>query len=209
MSRRALAVVALLLLGACGLPEDESYRPIPEADVPFGLQETTTTTTTTTTLPPATTTTIRPPSTTTTTTIPLELVNVYFVDGTRLAVVLRELVRPASPTEALVALSEGPDLGTDPVGLRSSIPEGLILTVEVSGGTATVDLTPDLVDLAGTEQLLALAQIVATLTDRPGIGRVSFTLEGRPIDVPRADGTVSQGSVSRDDYASLLPEPPA
>jgi hypothetical protein len=36
------------------------------------------------------------------------------------------------------------------------------------------------------------------------VGLVSFTLEGAPVDVPRGDGSVTSGAVSRDDYAELL-----
>jgi spore germination protein GerM len=55
------------------------------------------------------------------------------------------------------------------------------------------------------EQLLALGQLVFTLTDQPGIGGVEFSLEGEPVDVPLADGTTQDGPVSRDDLPEVAP----
>jgi spore germination protein GerM len=65
-------------------------------------------------------------------------------------------------------------------------------------------LLPAITELGGDEQLLAVAQLVCTLTARPGVGPVSFTLEGAPVDVPTGDGSLTSGPVSRDDYADLL-----
>ncbi len=43
-----------------------------------------------------------------------------------------------------------------------------------------------------------------TATARPGVGQVRFTLDGQPVEVPHADGSVGTDAVSRDDYAALL-----
>jgi spore germination protein GerM len=80
----------------------------------------------------------------------------------------------------------------------------LVRRVALRAGTAHADLQPALSNLGGTEQLLAIAQLVCTLTHRPGVGLVSFTLDGAPVDVPRGDGSLTAGPVSRDDYADLL-----
>ena len=58
---------------------------------------------------------------------------------------------------------------------------------------------------------MAIAQIVLTLTRRPGIGQVQFTLDGEPLAVPERDNvqTVPGALVSRNDYQSLLLEPNA
>ena len=53
--------------------------------------------------------------------------------------------------------------------------------------------------------MLALGQLVLTATARPGVGQVRFTLEGLPVQVPTADGTVTSDPLSRDDYLALLP----
>ena len=59
--------------------------------------------------------------------------------------------------------------------------------------------------LSSDDQLLALAQLVFTLTARPGIGQVRFTLRGEAIQVPRADGSLVATPVSRDDYSAVAP----
>jgi hypothetical protein len=205
----AACVVAAGVLAACGLPRDQAYRPVQGDDIPYGLQETTTSTVPTT-VPIATTTTIAPTTTTTPRTDP---VTVYFVLGSRLTTVVRQLDKPVSPTEVMIELQQGPQRGERPVGMRSSVQPDMIGEVEVVGGIADVDLAPTVLELRGSEQILAFAQIVGTLTERPGIGRVSFSIEGRPVDAPRGDGSLASGSVSRDDYNDLLPplpgEPPA
>ncbi|MGH9272128.1 MAG: hypothetical protein ACRDZ2_12740, partial [Ilumatobacteraceae bacterium] len=50
---------------------------------------------------------------------------------------------------------------------------------------------------------------VLTLTRRPGIGQVQFSLEGEPLAVPGGDGVQTDPgeSVSRVDYADLLSDP--
>ena len=94
------------------------------------------------------------------------------------------------------------------VGLRTALlADDLIRSARVAGGIATVDLGPAFTEIGGRDQIVALAQIVSTLTGLPGVGRVSFTLEGSPVGVPRGDGAITTESVSRDDYALLAPVP--
>lgn len=201
----AALVVATTLLASCGMPTDDTYKPISAADLRFGLADTTTTSTTTTTLPPATTTTTIVPTTTTApNTAPVQ---VYFVAGTVLRPVTREAGLPVTPPGVLTLLQAGPAV-TD-LGLRSSIlPESLV-AVRVRGGKATVDLSPAALDQTGQEQLFAFAQIVATLTHLPGIGQVEFNVldaggNRTPLSVLRGTGDTAT-VVSRDDYANLLP----
>lgn len=80
----------------------------------------------------------------------------------------------------------------------------MVASVSVSRGIASVDLRSSVEDLSGRNQLLAFAQLVCTLTAQPGIGSVAFTVDGQPIEVPRGDGSLTSGSVSRDAYASLI-----
>jgi spore germination protein GerM len=72
--------------------------------------------------------------------------------------------------------------------------------VTTARGTATVDLA-EAFTLAGQEdQAAAIAQLVYTLTARPGIGRVAFTLDGEVVEVPRGDGTLTTDALTRDDF---------
>ena len=75
-------------------------------------------------------------------------------------------------------------------------------------GVANVDLHASFLEIQPADQILAIAQVVCTITGLPGIGQVRFTQQGRPTDVPRADSSLTDKPVSRDDYQSLLPTPP-
>jgi spore germination protein GerM len=223
----ALAVVAGLGASACGVPADGNARPIDASDLAIALTPlatTTTTTTTTTTVPPstvpATTVPVTSPSTTvvassttsapttttlpTTTTVVSEIVTVYLVLDNQLVPVEVRRPRPVSLADALTVLAKGADLPEAPAGTRSPIRPDLITGVSAARGVATIDLAPPFSDLLGQDQVLAVAQLVLTVTGRPGIGQVTFRLGGKAADVPRADGSVKKGNVTRDDYQALL-----
>jgi hypothetical protein len=200
-----LALVGLTL-ASCGLPTDDTYRPIDPNALGALAETTTTSTTTTSTLPPATTTTIEPTTTTLPTTEP---VPIFFVDGNQqLTPVTRDVTIPATPEKARALLQAGV-LPSDPAGLRSSIPPETLLGVTVSGGKATVTLAPVAQETLGQEQVLLFAQIVMTLTNQRGVGQVEFLLpsvEGAPpapILVPTPTSP-PKTLVSADDYRSLL-----
>lgn len=209
---------SLALVVACGVPESSDVRPIDPADVPFGLNETTTTTTTTT-LAPTTTrplpeTTVADATTTTTaalesttTVAPVEPVTLFFLTGREVVPTQRSLLSPATPPQVLAALASGPPTGDEAAGLRTALPADMEMLVQVEAGVATVDLPPTFIeDVPGSEQRLAIAQIVLTLTRRGGVGQVRFTLGGEPQQVPRGQGDITSpgGAVSCDDYENLL-----
>lgn len=81
----------------------------------------------------------------------------------------------------------------------------MLIEAETSGGVAVIDLSEGFTDISGSDQLIAIAQLVYTSTGRPGVGQVTFTLEGEPIEIPRDDGSITSGSVTRDDYRDLAP----
>ena len=200
-----------LVLAACGLPNDSAYTTIQPDDLPAGISDTTTTSTTTTTVPPATTTTA-PEATTTTTTIPTQAVTLYYVLNGRLQPVVRPFTLPVLSQTVLDRLEEGPLPRDQPPGLRSAVPPNSLGAVIVSAGVASVDLAPAFVQPStGTEQLpvpnvdqpLAFGEIVLTLTSLPGIGQVRFTVGGQPQGALAADGSLVEGPVSADNYASL------
>jgi spore germination protein GerM len=220
----ALVACATALAAACGVGGDGELQQIGSGDL-AGLDQTTTSTTTTTTttiVPTAT----MPAGTTTTTgattsTIATEPVELYFVAGSVLESVSQELTRGVSLSRVLTALESGPPPPDVGIGLTSDLPVGLTRTVTPSStGIATVDLVGDLFEdiPGGVEQRRAIAQIVLTLTMRPGIGQVSFTLDGERLAVPKLGNVLSEPGepVARSDYESLLdqddvfnPDPPA
>ena len=190
---RGLAIVVAAATAACGIPAEEQATLAQPEDVPFELLG-----------PP-------PETATTSSTIPAEqrdTVQVYLAQAERLIAVPRRVPSPATPESILATLVEGPTemevsrgistaiLGDDVVFVRS---------VGVTGGIATVDLGPTFSDVPN--KILALGQIVFTLTGLPGIGRVSFTRDGAPTAVPRSNGEVTTDSVSKDDYSLVAPTP--
>lgn len=184
---------------ACGPAPENQARVVD--DVPFGLTDTTTTSTTTTTIP------IEPslPSE------PVESVLLYYVLDDRLTPAVEELPLEATPQDVLDTLLEGlPGYAAGTV-LRTALPRQLTATVVVSRGLAVVDTdTSLLTEISPVDQRFAIGQIVLTLTSRPGIGQVSFTVDGRPQAVPRGGGDLAPANepVAYDDYVSLLDPSP-
>ena len=185
-----LALVALAA-AACGIPPDDHAILAAPGSVPFDLLGQ---------APSATVTTLQ--------VAPTEKATIFLVQGERLAPVQRELPAPVSVESVLEALEAGPTATEVQLGLRTALlAAGLVKSSGVSGGIATVDLGQPFTEIAGRDQILALAQIVSTVTGLPGVGRASFTLDGQPVGVLRGDGAVTTDSVSRDDYATLAPVP--
>jgi hypothetical protein len=186
----ATAVIALVG-AACGIPADEKATVASADSVPFDLLGQT----------PATTAPPLPVS-------PTEKATLFLVQGERLAPVQRELPSPVSVESVLEALTAGPTATEVQLGLRSALlAPGLMRSGGVAGGIATIDLGQPFTEIAGRDQIVALAQIVSTVTGLPGVGRAAFTLDGIPVGVLRGDGAVTTESVSRDDYATLAPVP--
>jgi spore germination protein GerM len=186
-------VVAALALAAtaCGIPPDDHATLAAPASVPFDLLGQ---------APSATATTL-PLS-------PTERATIFLVQGERLAPVQRELPAPVSVESVLEALAAGPTATEVQLGLRTALlTPGLMRSGGVTGGIATIDLGQPFTEIAGRDQIVALAQIVSTVTGLPGVGRAKFTLEGNPVGILRGDGAVTTDTVSRDDYATLAPVP--
>jgi spore germination protein GerM len=145
----------------------------------------------------------------TTSTNPVYDVALYFVAGPRqLTPITRQLASPA-PQQVLTALSDGVPAGDEYAGLTSALPPASLLTVDRANGIATVGLPPTfLTDTPAQDQTLAIAQIVLTLTARPGIGQVNFTSDNKPQEVSRADGSLTNpgDTVVCEDYRVLAPD---
>jgi spore germination protein GerM len=188
--RRLLLLLLVAALAGCGVPSEDRAETM--EDVPFGLLD-----------PEAS----EPAETTASLEGPA--VQIYLVDpsGLRLVPVERRLGEgEASISDVVDVLLAGPTRAERRQGLTTAfVDEDAVESSDLVGGVASVDLTQQFTTLDGPTQRLAIAQMVLTLTGRPGVGRVSFTLDGQPIDIPRGDGTLAQGSVARDNYRELLP----
>jgi spore germination protein GerM len=189
--RRAAGVGALAaavaLAGACGVPTDGSPREISADELPPGLVDA-----------PSTTAPSSPGG-------DAEVVQLYYVADDSLVPAFGEVARPARVDVVLRALLEGPDPAYVARGYRSALPQGeeLVPAADQRAGVARVELAPTFREIPAADQVLAVGQIVLTLTARPGVGQVRFLLDGQPVAVPRADGSVTAQPVSRDDYAAL------
>jgi hypothetical protein len=189
VTRRTELVCALVLampLAACGVRAEGDAQIQDGDDVPFGLLDE-----------------AAPPLVPPTTSGVSDGVPLCFLDGDGLTVVVSDLDGTGDLMSVVRALADPP--AATGAELRTALAEQrLVRELSVEGGIARVDLLPAITDLGGDEQLLAVAQLVCTLTGQPGVGPVAFTLEGASVDVPRGDGSLTSEPVSRDDYADLL-----
>ena len=200
MRRRiAVSLCSSLLLAACSVPKSGPFETISNDDIPFGLNAVQTTASQS-----ATETTVAnldPPGTV------HELVDLYFIRNATVIRVQRSMISPVDTNGALAALTEGLIDDSTTVGLRSAIPASLEASVDVDRGVATVNATRAFLNsLSAVDQRLAIAQIVLTLTSRPGIGQVVFYVDGRAIVVPRGRGDLSSAGepVTFDDYTNII-----
>ena len=184
-----LPIVAVA--AGCGIPPDDRASLAQPGSVPYDLLGDSPAATATTQLSSQT-----------------EKATLFLVQGERLAPVQRDLPAPVSVQSVLEALSAGPTPTEVQLGLRTALlAPGLVESGGVQGGIATIDLGQPFTEIAGRDQIVALAQIVSTVTGLPGVGRAAFTLDGQPVGILRGDGAVTTESVSRDDYATLAPVP--
>ena len=183
--RMAVLVVGLALAG-CGVSTQDRASVRPDDDVPFAL------------LDPAAPTTTLPPG-------PAAVrVQLCLHDGTRVIPVAATLESPVRLVDTARALGRS-DVAPPGSGLRSALSEpGLVRSVGLTAGVAGVDLSAAFTSLGADDQLVAIAQLVCTLTARPGVGQVGFSLDGVPIDLPRPDGSIAPGPVAREDYGGLI-----
>lgn len=181
-----LGVVVALAAGGCAVPAQPDAQRAKDGDVPFSLLD-----------PDAPLMVPEPPGPSS------ERVALCFLRDGRLSVVDKELTSPVSERALLDALAAPPPDAGPLVRTALSDP-AIVRDVRLLGGISRVDVAAGVSALPADEQLLAVAQIVCTLTGRPGVGQVSFTLDGAPLAVPKGDGSLVTSPVARDDYASLM-----
>ncbi len=188
----ALAVallVATVTAGGCGVPLESSPNQLPEDALPEGLR----------------------PSDSTVPDAPSEQepIDVWYVGDDRLVSTRHRIDPPTTPQKTLDELLSGPTEAEQNRALRTAIPDAAaVVEVSVARGVATVTLTPAFSEIPAADQVLAVGQIVLTLTDQRGIGRVRFVVDDASIAVPVPSGETSGDSVSRDEFIELA-DPPA
>jgi hypothetical protein len=188
VSRRAVPAVLLLALAltGCGVPQDDEPRALDRSAAPFRIFERQ----------------VAPPPQ------GESQVEVWFLRGDQPVSITRPSPPPGSPRQVLEQLLLGPTEVELQSGLSTAIPTSLqLVDVTIAERVAVVTLD----GLNEQVQVPAYAQIVASLDGHPLIDGVRFRTRDGDVQVPRGEGGLSSGAVSRDDYAVLLglvqPEP--
>jgi spore germination protein GerM len=189
--RRGLVAGALVaVLAGCGISTGGPVETIPESDVPPGLI-----TPTPTSAAPAT------PEPT--------------AESSRIHLVARDdtlVPRPREVTgpslrerlgDLLAELAAGPTADERELQLSTALPPDVELAVtDVSGGTATIDLTGPVDAPTGLASRRAVAQVVLSATTVPGVEAVVLTIDGERVEAPLPSGELTAAPLSADDYTA-------
>lgn len=134
-------------------------------------------------------------------------VQLYLVRDNELVPATRRMPVEPPLDELVKDLVAGPTEAERQAGLTSALLGGdLIVGVRLDGQVAVVELAAGLDEISRTDQVLAFAQIVCTLTANSQVAGVSFTRDDQTVGVPRADGSLSEGPLTAADYAELIAE---
>ncbi len=187
MNHRRLTAISVLcaVLCSCGVPADSSPKTLSESDIPAGLRP------------------LDPDGST----VPKreQRVAVWFVRDGHLVPVSHLVTAPIGPSPVIAELLLGPTDIEQNQSLRSAIPDpDVFVEVSLLGGVATVAISARFAEIPANDQVLAIGQVVLTLTGLPGVGRVSFAIDGTIVAVPLPSGNATDQSVSRDDYTDLI-----
>jgi spore germination protein GerM len=129
----------------------------------------------------------------------------YFVRDGALVPVARRISQRPTPAAVLKALSAGPSTSDQESGLTSGLPLGVDAKVDKSSGSiVTVSLPAPADSSTRTDSVLAFGQLVLTLTALPAVTGVLFSQDGKPLQVPRSDGSLSDTPLTRLDYRDLV-----
>ncbi|HZM82684.1 MAG TPA: GerMN domain-containing protein [Candidatus Limnocylindrales bacterium] len=175
-------IAAVLMVAGCGVPIEEEARALPSqsAHVPSSA-----------------------------TPAPIQTGPVtetlYLVKGGLLIAVPRKHRTEPGVDEVMAELLAGPTEAEKAAGIGSALlGSKVVAAVQVQNGTAVVELAANLEGTGRTDDVLAIGQIVCTLTARPDISWATFTRDGRPIEVPRGDGSLTADPLNAASYSRLI-----
>jgi sporulation and spore germination protein len=179
--RGRLSLLAVLLLAGCGVPADDQPRDLAHSQVAYGSDA------------PA-------PDR-----FGPAVERLYLVGDGELVRVVRRTPAPRSPAQMVQDLVAGPTRAEQQDGLTSALAQMRVGSTSVSQRRAAVEIGAPPVPGARSDEALAYAQIVCTLTSQGAeVGTVSFTRDGQTLAVPRGDGSLSTGPLTIADYAELI-----
>lgn len=175
------AALACLLTGACGVPADDAPRDI---NRPRPSSESN---------PPA-------PDR-----FGSAVERLYLVRDGALTRVVRRTTSAPSPQQLLADLLAGPTRAETEDGVTSALSTTDIVGMTIVQRRAIIAVGEPSGQGARSDETLAFGQIVCTLTSQSTeVGTVSFARSGRPLGVPRGDGSLSTGPLTIADYSTLL-----
>lgn len=130
---------------------------------------------------------------------------VYFVRGTHLQVALRRTTT-GDLRDVLRMLSTGPSTDEAHGGLRTALAPQVFSVLQQPDdvGTLVLGVSRQFTSVPGGDQLLAVAQVVWTVTQFPTVMQVRFVDDGHALEVPTDHG-LTQQPVDRSDYISVKP----
>jgi spore germination protein GerM len=110
------------------------------------------------------------------------------------------------PTAVLGVLVAGPDTSERADDISTYVPNDLeqLGWSSRQRGVIGVDLGPQLADLSGTALTFALAQIVYSLSEIPGVSAVRITVEGASDAWPDANGRPQSDPLTVFDYPGFV-----
>jgi hypothetical protein len=194
--RMIAALCLVVALVSCGVDTQGDAHVFDAAEVPYGLANT---------APPPTTASVGfiPYAATTPATVTYDL---YFINRSDVLVaVTRQATTMLAPVDLVATLVAGPTRTEVAAGYRTALSGPDIVTdTRATATVVTVDLAKTFNDIPRSDRIFALGQITLTLTTRPGVTLVQYTIGGAAIEVPKANGVVTRDPVSRADYANLL-----
>lgn len=134
---------------------------------------------------------------------------VFFIRKGQLVPEQRRIDSAHPVTQAVEALLNGVTDQEAADGLRSAIGNGVTLhgVTRKSDNHVAVDLGDALAAVGGSEQALAVAQIVFTVTQVDGELPVQILIDGTAVQVPSPDGTLIGRPLTRTDYRAVAHSP--
>jgi spore germination protein GerM len=184
--RTTLVAVILVIAAGCGVPAQQQAIPIEPGAIPSQLSSPD-----------------RPTSPRASATPGRSTVQVNFVRKDRLVSLRRDA--PGDRLAAVVqALKDGPTETEQANAITTALPPDLsLIVVAVQGRRVTLDLSGETDGRSATENVLAVGQIVLSVTALPSVDEVLFSHNGATVEALLADGALTTDPLTADDYASL------
>lgn len=181
-------VTAVGALAGCGVPVDDRPHAITPGEFAVGGS-------------PAS-------STSSTSVVIVEALRLWYVQDDLLVSVRRAVANEVNASIALSELLRGPTESERATDIRSAIVDTTaVIDASVVGGVAIVRLARAFRELPARDQLLAIGQLVLTMTDVRGVGLARFVIDGERVAVPQPDGVATAQDVTRDLYLVLTQRP--